>query len=341
MVSIADWVTLKNGLADWITNTVALPVLWAGQEAPRRDYPYVTIDVVAGPMRLGHDVDYVYDEPGPSGDVRVITRGDREMTVSVEVLQSFEGQPYSHATDALAIASELQSSLERRPIRDALREAGLSILEQLSPVQNRRTALDAGTLDRRGFDIRTGLVSVWDPGSQGAESWIRDVVIGATIDGEDSEDLYGTNGRIPISMGGGSVIRGAIRVSTPAATALDGTNWAKVAGTTDAVGLVEFSMPADGRLQYDGAITRTVIAHAEGTYVSDVQGANVQVALAKDGVILTDSIQGFTTHTADHEDPCSVSWPADLVTNNYLEVWAKADTALSLTARQLALVVHD
>lgn len=112
------------------------------------------------------------------------------MTFSVEVLVSFEGAAYSHATDAHARAEELQSSLERGSIRTTLRAAGVSILDSHGSITNRRTMLDAGFLSRAGFDLVTGVTALYMPAT--AETAIERVEAESTVALRVSDDYYGT-----------------------------------------------------------------------------------------------------------------------------------------------------
>ncbi len=186
-MAVINWGTVKNALADWVTAVLPTAgIHWAGQDAARPAYPYVLLDIVGGPVAVHHDSTHVL---GDGNDIRRAIRGDREVTFSVEVIVSFEGAAYSHANDAFALAEELRSSLSRDEIHEALRAAGVAILDPRGAITNRRTALDGGFLSRAGFDVLTGLAASYVPAT--SETAIERVLAESTISNHSSTDYYG------------------------------------------------------------------------------------------------------------------------------------------------------
>lgn len=134
---------LQFGIYSWVkaelTGTVITPdrIIWLHQDAPRPPRPYVGLDLVAGPGRVGHDglkevTPGVYD-----------LVGIREMTVSVAV--------YGHGADQ--IAQDLHSSLEKPTVREQLEKYGLVMIEQLDP-QPVPVLVETRWEDRTTFDVR-------------------------------------------------------------------------------------------------------------------------------------------------------------------------------------------
>lgn len=51
-----DWRTIENALHTWFSSTTGLETIWSNQDAPQPEYPYATLNIVAGPTRVSpHD----------------------------------------------------------------------------------------------------------------------------------------------------------------------------------------------------------------------------------------------------------------------------------------------
>lgn len=88
-----------------------------------------------------------------------------------------------------------------------------------------------------------------------------------------------------------------------------------------------FSMPAVNRLRYDGVAD--AIAHVTASLgVSAAAGAQlVAVGVAKNGVVIDDSVQRLVLGGAGELSHVSLTVDVDLATNDYLEVFVANETS--------------
>jgi hypothetical protein len=128
---------------------------------------------------------------------------------------------------------------------------------------------------------------------------------------------------------------GEQRVTTPAATTVEtpGT-FIKVAGTYAAEDLVGFDAPQSGRLRYTEAETRKHRVSLAAALTASTSAA-VRLGISKGGLAPTRwvEVQAGTTPVC-----ATVEELVDLATNNYLEAWVTADTAVTVTAQSLSLI---
>lgn len=131
---------------------------------------------------------------------------------------------------------------------------------------------------------------------------------------------------------------GTMYVSSSAATTVSvSSTYYKVAGTTTATNLHNFSMPANNRLQYDG--TPDIHVHVAVT-ISCTTASNSQVTgwrVAKNGdATITDAVASTTRHkTGTGTDVVSTAVHFDSMMSNgdYLELWVTNETsATTVTA---------
>lgn len=129
--------------------------------------------------------------------------------------------------------------------------------------------------------------------------------------------------------------------STKAAV-IDGNNYVKAAGTTVlGAEVLDWSMPANNRLRYDG--TPTVLARVHATVsVTPATGNDVLgLKLAKGGAVIDET---FVTRKMDSTPgdigACSISALVSMATTDYLEVFVANETAgrnLTITAMNMVV----
>lgn len=151
---------IERAVVRWLESASGCAVRVANQNAPRPAYPYVTaqlgglVSVGTGGVRTSTDL----DQEGAEVELRV--RGERQLTVSVNVYaQQRPGKPYDPTQGALSIAERIRASLGLPSVLAALREAGLSFIDS-TPAQDLTWLQDANFVERRQMDIRFGLASV-------------------------------------------------------------------------------------------------------------------------------------------------------------------------------------
>lgn len=133
---------------------------------------------------------------------------------------------------------------------------------------------------------------------------------------------------------------GELYVSTPAATAIVAVDTPiKIAGTTTLVAspaAVDFSMPADNRLRYDGPGTIVAQVTVRGTLVSGTS-TNSQILVAKNGSVIASS--AGLTRTSTSYAAASSSAFVELANGDYVEAWIENlsnDVDVTLDALHMA-----
>lgn len=151
---------IERAVVRWLEGVTVHPVRVANQTAPRPAYPYVTVQlgglVSVGPGGIRQHTDL--DREGEEVELQV--RGERQLTVSVNVYaQQRPGKPYDPTQGALSLAEGIRASLGLPSVLATLREAGLSFIDS-TPVQDLTWLQDTDWVERRQMDIRFGLASV-------------------------------------------------------------------------------------------------------------------------------------------------------------------------------------
>ena len=133
---------------------------------------------------------------------------------------------------------------------------------------------------------------------------------------------------------------GGIYWSTPAATANVNGVAIKAAGTTTAMELGDFTMPANNRLTYTGADTRVFMAQFAGS-VSKAAGSSSETTyyLYLNGSPITGSLVGRTL-SSSAEGAFAVSAVVELALNDYVELWLEVDSEDDLTIQNGVLSAH-
>lgn len=140
--------TVRLGIYDWVkselagTDVTAEKIMWLNQDAPRPARPYVGLDVLVGPGRVGHD-QLTEVTPGVYDLV-----GVRELTCSVNI--------YGEGSDQ--IADQLLCSLEKPTAQARLATYGLAMIEQSDP-SDLTALIETRWEARTQFDVRFRVTS--------------------------------------------------------------------------------------------------------------------------------------------------------------------------------------
>lgn len=62
-----DMLTVEDTVRDWVVNSTGLEAIWAYQSAPRPDYPYGLLNIIAGPTEASPDW-HTQTSDNPGGD---------------------------------------------------------------------------------------------------------------------------------------------------------------------------------------------------------------------------------------------------------------------------------
>lgn len=154
MITPIPWREMEDGIQEFLVAASEYPedqVIWADQTAPRPPYPYISINVISGPNKIG-----TLDEQKFEAPTTMKTRGVREMTISCNVY----GTPNSvdPETSARSIIGVIEARLGVDSFRSILQAVGLAVREINSvtlPSQN----ISNSWISRGNLDIRLGLAS--------------------------------------------------------------------------------------------------------------------------------------------------------------------------------------
>lgn len=114
-------------------------------------------------------------------------------------------------------------------------------------------------------------------------------------------------------------------VAAATAVAVPGTYY-KAAGTTVLGNASNFDMPVDNRLRYTGAASKHMHIVVSASFTTAGVNNIIGLKVAKNGVLLDDSIQRRKVGTGSDIGSTAVHADAQLVTNDYLELWLTNET---------------
>lgn len=101
----------------------------------------------------------------------------------------------------------------------------------------------------------------------------------------------------------------------------------KIVGTFALTGVeAAFGEPVEGRLQYTGDKTRTIICHVHFSFTSDKNNKILTLSIAKNGSVETDSQISTKIATGTDVKVLSTSLLVSLDTNDYLEAFIDSDS---------------
>lgn len=122
---------ISNAIYDWITGVTGVKAIFSMQDGPVPPKPYIEINVLTGPMKLGGQDDLRRD-----GEEFTLT-GPRNLMCSINV----------HGAEAFDILSKAHDSLDDPAVIDSLEAAGLTVIDEGNPT-------DLSELQETHFETR-------------------------------------------------------------------------------------------------------------------------------------------------------------------------------------------
>jgi hypothetical protein len=183
------WTTIHDALHDWLSGALGIATIWAEQDAEQPPYPFAVLNIVAGPTKVaGQDEQRItFDGGQPAGEeVGIEVAGLREITVSCQVLAAASSTtaPQDQSRVARDLLSRAQSSLVLPTVIEALRVAGLAVIEE-GAVQNVSEVVEDSWIGRASMDVR-----FWVAASiEERTGYIKDVEVEHTYDKPDGTEV--------------------------------------------------------------------------------------------------------------------------------------------------------
>ena len=150
------WSTIEDALVAWVVAATGLTCVWANADAPQPAYPYVTLDWVTGPTRVGWDCQTTDTDSGADAgeEVTVNVGGPRMLTLGVNVYSDSD----SPTTGAREYASRIEASSQLPTEKQRRTTAGIA-LHAFEPMQDLSTIAGAETISRVALDVRLSVAS--------------------------------------------------------------------------------------------------------------------------------------------------------------------------------------
>lgn len=126
MIQPIQYNEIKNALRNFLIAATSLDganVVWGRQSAPKPEYPYCTLNIIAGPTPIGIDEKCIKD----NGDTTftLTTRGERLFTLSFTAFAKQSDN--DREADAHAYAAAIVAALEEDSYARHFRDAGLAV----------------------------------------------------------------------------------------------------------------------------------------------------------------------------------------------------------------------
>jgi hypothetical protein len=137
-----DWETVERALWTWASEEVELETIWDRPNAPRPETPYVLLGLLSAPIKHGSKDDL----RGTGTEDEFEITGQRSVVYSVKVI----------GKNAIPYCTDLQISLEKPSVQEALRVAGLAVWN-IGDVENIATLLETGFEERANMDVTFGI----------------------------------------------------------------------------------------------------------------------------------------------------------------------------------------
>ena len=174
--------TLKGHLYDFVDAHTAFPVVWANQNAPRPDAPYVTL-LINSLQQIGRDgigeTVLVEGEGEDPDKYLAVPHGDREFILSI---QAFD-------TGAMQEALNISSAFQSEASRQALITDGIAYVQTLD-LQDVSQLMTSEIEERGMVDIRLRIGVPYGVSTTENTGAILKVVDGVgTINGDVNIDL--------------------------------------------------------------------------------------------------------------------------------------------------------
>ena len=141
----------RQTVFNWLTQVTEQTVIFEFPNQPRPKTPYVSIQLITGPVKGGQD-DTINQETGTKFDVV----GQRSITANIK----------AHGGDAVQTLADVQSSIDVPATIELLGSNNVAIFDD-SPILNITEILESGFEERASMDVIFGIVSDQeiDPGT--------------------------------------------------------------------------------------------------------------------------------------------------------------------------------
>lgn len=148
-----DWRQVQNTLRDAFRAASGLSsVIWARQNAPQPARPYATLQVIAGPLRLGalDEENDVYQAGNAAGEeIEQTFKGQREFTLSCQVF----ADTTADAGTAYDYLSRAMSGLSLPSAQSLFVNVGLAVVSA-NGIQDLSALLETKWQSRAQMDVR-------------------------------------------------------------------------------------------------------------------------------------------------------------------------------------------
>jgi len=157
-----DWETIDNGLYDWLVDLLDVSVIWANQNVPQPDYPYLSLTresvVILGGVP---EKRYTTDLSQPAGqEIEIESTSMTEFTLSIQAHVDAGAGANDPMCNAIALLNKVRASLgmlsHQRNFQDNL---GLAIVQEMA-VQDISVVVNDEWISRALFDVRLRTRSV-------------------------------------------------------------------------------------------------------------------------------------------------------------------------------------
>lgn len=145
------WEAVEQALVDWATETTGLEAIFAEENGPQPDRPYVVLDWLSFPSGIGDDY-FVDTLDEDTDEIERALEGVREATINVQVFteSTRAGENAAYYCDILA--NSLGSDSVVRDHFSPVRMAPWDV----QSISKGNFAEDGRAISRAGFDIRFG-----------------------------------------------------------------------------------------------------------------------------------------------------------------------------------------
>jgi len=150
-----DFEAVQNALHSWASTSTGIQAIWAHQSAPRPDYPYITLEITAGPNQLAHKWQdpHTFDDTLPDGEQLYFEASvPCEFTLDLQafVLRPDSRNPVYNAQQYLLRA---MADLQTTSRRAALKAADVALIS-VAPPQNVPVIIEDSIVSRAIMSTR-------------------------------------------------------------------------------------------------------------------------------------------------------------------------------------------
>ena len=159
------WSKFMGAISDWVLRKSGYPedqIQWEDQDLAQPDYPYISLKrntVIREGDQGADEVRTVTDLNQPLGqEIEMINLGPREVLLTVQVHADEKAGANVPGSDPMFMASRLVASLGQQSVVDALKAAGISIIEEGDVTDTSITVNEIWT-KRSTFAVRLRVMS--------------------------------------------------------------------------------------------------------------------------------------------------------------------------------------